>query len=255
MQLLEGCAADPRVLEDGSSVSECVKGSATPTRSEVANPLGVAEELVSEFVTLSSKNEQLEHTVEFLLQQVRRLQTLAYADSLTGLGNRRHFDMRLAFELRRAMQSSGPLTLLICDVDRFKLCNDTYGHPAGDALLSSVANLLKEYCRNAGDLAVRYGGDEFALLWPVAQETGRHLTDELRTRVRGLRVPRPGPGADRVTLSLSVTTFSGLGSCTARRFVGSADDALYRAKRSGRDRAVFAFCGGVTGLRGRGGSS
>jgi two-component system chemotaxis family response regulator WspR len=159
--------------------------------------------------------------------------------------------MRLKFELCRAVQSRVPLTLVICDVDRFKRCNDMYGHVTGDALLVGVANLLKQYCRTGADLPARYGGDEFALLWPgVAQNASRRLTDELRTRVRDLRVRHlSARGANHVTVSFGVTTFSGLGSCTPSRFLRSADDALYRAKRAGRDRAVFTYCGGRSARR------
>jgi diguanylate cyclase (GGDEF)-like protein len=194
-----------------------------------------------DFATLLSRNEELEATNRHLALRVEYLETLALIDPLPGLGNRRHFDASLLSELRRAAREREPLTLLICDVDRFKKRNDVYGHGTGDAMLIGICQVLKRYCRRGGDLAFRYAGDEFALLWPgVPGPAARSLAHEIGAATRDLRIGRLHAGAPKcVTLSIGGATFEGDRACAPDYFVPVADRALYRAKRVGRDRARF----------------
>lgn len=194
-----------------------------------------------ELSMLERKNAELENANRQLALDVQRLERLVYLDPLTGLGNRRHFDVVIASELRRAARSSEPLTLLICDVDRFKECNDAYGHDAGDTVLIEVASFLSGLHRRGGDLAVRYGGDEFALLLPGVEVDAAHrFAVELLASVGTLRIRHPRAGDARVTVSIGGGTFGGCGSCSPTRLVETADDALYRAKRAGRNRTELA---------------
>ena len=217
------------------------KGGGNRLQNEWAG-LPPAAEPFGELAALADRNEQLEDTIRSLTREVRRLEMLAYLDPLTGLGNRRHFDALLSSELGRAARTGEPLTLLICDVDRFKQCNDAYGHDTGDTLLVDIGNLLRRYCRRGGDLAVRYAGDEFALLWPgVGRHAGWRLADELRKAAHGLPIRHPrAAAAAPITMSVGGSTFEGRGRCLPARLVNSADRAMYRAKRTGRDRTVFA---------------
>jgi two-component system cell cycle response regulator len=204
------------------------KWTATPLPAEVA----------AEVLALTSKNEQLTKTVSRLQTALRRMEALAHLDPLTGLANRRQFLTRLELEIRRCARVEEPLTLVICDVDRFKRFNDTFGHPIGDRLLIDLSRLLQRHCRRGGDMAVRYAGDEFVLLWPgVTYAAARRLADEIRLAAHGLR-PRQTGAQISVTLSVGVTTFDGRGYCDYERLVRTGDRALYRAKRSGRDRTV-----------------
>lgn len=101
-----------------------------------------------------------------------RLETLAIEDSLTGLANRRRFDERLKEEWARAYRERSSLSLLMIDVDQFKSYNDDYGHPAGDACLRQVAQIIAAEAQRSGDLAARYGGEEFAMLLPNTDAAG-----------------------------------------------------------------------------------
>lgn len=192
--------------------------------------------------TLAQEKRDLEETNRRLMLEIQRLERLVYEDALTGLGNRRRFDAVLESELARAARSGASLTVLICDVDRFKHCNDTYGHMAGDGVLIEVAGVLRRFCRRGGDLAARYAGDEFALLLPgLTREDAEPFADHLRTTVSELSIRS---GEDRtpesVTISVGGATFRSTEAWRPAELVAAADEALYRAKAAGRNLTVFA---------------
>lgn len=178
---------------------------------------------------LSSLTAQLEAANENLL-------TLATTDSLTRLKNRRFFDERLTYLLAVAHRAATPLSLLMIDVDQFKDYNDAYGHPAGDAVLVSVASLLSRSSR-ASDTVARYGGEEFGLILPdTPGNAGVMAGEKLRKAVqRHPWVPRP------VTISVGVSTasFEGerkrMSSSLSAKIVQEADRALYESKARGRN--------------------
>ena len=173
-----------------------------------------------------------------LLDANRRLELLAATDPLTGLANRRRFDESLTAEMSRATRVGSPLSLLLCDIDCFKQFNDTYGHPAGDACLRSVASAMQGVFRRTVDLTARYGGEEFAVILPGA-DLGESLAlaDCLRTAVWELGLVHGcSTGAGRVTLSIGVVALDGARHQTPAALLDSADRAMYRAKQSGRNR-------------------
>jgi diguanylate cyclase (GGDEF)-like protein/PAS domain S-box-containing protein len=182
-----------------------------------------------------------------------RLETLAIEDGLTGLANRRRFDERLQEEWTRALRDGKPLSLLMIDVDHFKIFNDEYGHPAGDACLRSVAGVLAVEAKRTTDLAARYGGEEFALLLPDTDAAGcarigRRICRELRKTDIPHKSNLP---SGRVTASAggAVCWPASEGSAQPASLVEVADRALYAAKEGGRDRFVMA--GEVVALRPR----
>ena len=172
----------------------------------------------------------------------RQLSVLVRQDGLTGLGNRRHFDDMLGTEYRRAMRMGTPLTLIMVDVDRFKAFNDLYGHPAGDACLQAVARALAGSLRRPADLAVRYGGEEFAVLLPSTDEAGALVSAQrIQDAIRGAAVPHAGSDGGAVSLSLGVAVLlPGEGGDGPAALVEAADTALYAAKRAGRNRVQVA---------------
>jgi diguanylate cyclase (GGDEF)-like protein len=167
-----------------------------------------------------------------------RLEQLTRSDPLTGLANRRHFDEMKDVEFRRATRLDQPLSVLMCDVDCFKRYNDTYGHALGDQCLQTVAKTLKSVFARAGELVARVGGEEFAVLLPGADlEQARQAAERLRQALAVQAVVHASSQvAAHVTLSIGVAQFD---PQTMDRFdllLQSADQALYRAKRLGRDR-------------------
>lgn len=173
-----------------------------------------------------------------------RLETLAIEDSLTGLANRRRFDERLNEEWARAYRDRSSLGLLMIDVDHFKAYNDEYGHPAGDACLRVIAKIIAAEMQRVGDLAVRYGGEEFAMLLPNTDAAGcARIGERIRRAVHdaGL-VHASNPATPCVTVSVggaacrpSFERTAGAGS-----LVEAADRALYAAKDAGRDRLMMS---------------
>lgn len=170
----------------------------------------------------------------------RELERLAQVDGLTGIPNRRSFDVALAREWRRAQRSGQPLALIMGDVDHFKRYNDSLGHPAGDECLRRVARALAGQPRRPADLAARYGGEEFAVLLPDTDRDGAlHLAERIVAITRGLSIPHPDSSTgDVVTLSLGVGVLRPRPHLESSTLVCLADEALYEAKEGGRDRVV-----------------
>lgn len=176
-----------------------------------------------------------------------KLAALAMLDSLTGLPNRRRFDERLAEEWARAGRDGSSLSLLLIDVDHFKKFNDQHGHQAGDLCLQKVAVALAGEAHRPADLAARYGGEEFVLLLPDTEAAGCKLVGERiqrELRKLGIDHAQNAPGL-RVTVSLGGATFAPafrVGSSISA-LIEAADQALYEAKRRGRDRIVMSPAG------------
>jgi diguanylate cyclase (GGDEF)-like protein len=164
-------------------------------------------------------------------RQADRLLQLSQLDPLTGLGNARELEQRLEEETARARRYRHPLSLLFLDVDGLKRINDRDGHHAGDAALLRVADALRQAARGT-DFAMRWAGDEFALLAPeTASEPAARLAERIRAIVAG-------PGSEGVTVSVGVATTHGGTYATPDRLRARADAALYAAKGQGRDRVV-----------------
>jgi diguanylate cyclase (GGDEF)-like protein/PAS domain S-box-containing protein len=189
---------------------------------------------------LQAKTERLEEVTAKLSQ-------LAREDHLTGLANRRTFDDILIKEIERARRSQLPLALIMADVDHFKRFNDSYGHPAGDDVLRAVARAIEGILRRPGDLAARFGGEEFTLILPnTTAEGARIIAQKARQAVASLVFDHPDRGPHGVTISLGVAMLpSGQHLAESKddlaaSFVETADKALYRAKAAGRNRVVLA---------------
>ncbi|MDD3354012.1 sensor domain-containing diguanylate cyclase [Zoogloea sp.] len=183
---------------------------------------------------LLAANEELErrfHEIDDLHEQLREQ---ANRDPLTGLYNRRYLDSTLERELARCKRDGHSLSVLLIDIDHFKRINDTYGHPAGDEILIRLAHLMGGMARS-GDVVCRYGGEEFLLLMPAMPlEAALERAESLRQAFGGLEVPF-GDFRLQASLSIGVAAYPGHGT-SAESLIHHADDALYRAKRAGRNR-------------------
>lgn len=164
------------------------------------------------------------------------LETLSVTDGLTGLFNHKHLMQTLGTEVARAQRHKHPLSVLMIDVDHFKQYNDRFGHQMGDKLLADIAALFKRTTRSI-DYAARYGGDEFLLLLhEVASADALLLADRVRSAVAAAAF---GPGDHKITVSIGVASYPEHGE-TVETVIASADTALYKAKRGGRNGIVLA---------------
>ncbi len=196
-----------------------------------------------------SKRKAAEDQVQALNAELARQ---AHTDALTGLGNRRSFDAVFDLAWRRAHRDATSLSLLMIDVDRFKLFNDRYGHPAGDACLHAVATAVAQCVRRPSDFVGRYGGEEIVVLLPDTPAAGAQIIAGLiRAAIEGLNIPHEGnPPSLVVTASLGVATVSPRhesGPDGAKALLHQADCALYEAKQSGRNRVVAAMMAPAAG--------
>lgn len=162
-----------------------------------------------------------------------RLHELAVTDGLTQIANHRHFQDRLREEFRRAQRYDDPLALILVDLDHFKTVNDNFGHQVGDEVLAAMAGCLKAAVRET-DFVARYGGEEFAVLLPKTHLAGA-LTVAERIVTEMLSI-KAGPAGLKVTASFGVSGFPGRSVNTSEQLVRTADEALYRAKREGRNK-------------------
>lgn len=184
----------------------------------------------------------LRRSQQELMETNLELQRLTNVDGLTGLSNRRYFDQYLDTEWRQSMRAQETISLLIIDVDHFKQYNDTYGHLAGDEVLKAVARALKGAFQRPKDLAVRLGGEEFAVVLPQTQGSDlAFLADKVVRAIEALGLPHAAsPIADKVTISVGGATHVPAGDEMPERLIEAADKAMYEAKRAGRNRAVTA---------------
>ena len=172
----------------------------------------------------------------------RQLRELAGKDQLTGIANRRSLDFCLEHEWSRNGRSGQMLSLLFIDVDCFKQYNDHYGHHAGDQCLIRVASLLHQHARRPCDLAARFGGEEFAVVLPETDASiALRIAEEIRHDFAALQLPHAAsPILPHVTLSIGVATMLPEHSKTSEHLLRAADEALYAAKRRGRNQVVEA---------------
>ena len=170
------------------------------------------------------------------------LRQLSFLDGLTGIANRRRFDEALASEWRRCGRSGLPLSLIMVDVDQFKLYNDRYGHQAGDECLRAVASVLAEQARRPGELVARFGGEEFSCLLPgLDTEAAAGLAERMRQGVVERAIPHHSSSvAGHVTISLGVATLVPGADVLPATLPELADRMLYKAKHDGRNRVCSA---------------
>lgn len=188
------------------------------------------------------REKELIDTLKQLSEANRVLTLLSAQDGLTGLANRRHFDEHFSAEWRRAMRDRQPLSLVMVDIDHFKLYNDHYGHQGGDDCLRQVAAIIGQVARRPADIAARYGGEEFVMVLPETPIEGAiRIAEEAAASVRALQLPHAKSlVAPHVTVSMGVACVVPNRETEMKELVERADKALYAAKRQGRDRVKAA---------------
>lgn len=223
-----------RTRKDGVNVPFMY--SATPFRGLDGAVIG----MVARFKDITER-KYAENTLK---EANERLERLSASDGLTGVANRRSFDQTLQREWTRLQRTKDCLSLIMCDVDFFKLFNDTYGHQGGDDCLKSVAATLQETARRGGDCVARYGGEEFAVIMPATDEKSAvHVAENIRRAVEKMGIAHSKSSiASCVTLSLGVATVIPDDQGTPELLIKKADNALYLAKASGRNRVVVENC-------------
>lgn len=198
---------------------------------------------------LNAKLRAMERIAEMrqqLQQANRELQSMAVKDGLTGLANRRHFDEVMKTEFKRCFHTGSSLSLVLCDIDHFKLYNDNYGHQAGDDCLKEVAAALQQVVADrTNSLAARYGGEEFAFILPDTQiHDAAIIAESIKEAVSSLNIQHKFSSVtDHVTLSCGVTSIKPekgqILPLLTRKLIAGADHGLYKAKDNGRNQVAI----------------
>jgi len=186
-------------------------------------------------VTIAVGREKL------LREQTLVLRSQTFSDGLTGVANRRQFDVTLEREMRRALRTGNPLSLLMIDIDHFKDYNDYYGHQQGDGCLIQVAAELAAMLKRPTDLLARYGGEEFAAILPDTNaQQALQMAEAIRLRTADLRIPheKTGDQLRHITVSIGAATKHPDQPLEIAALIGAADRALYLSKRTGRNRVT-----------------
>lgn len=191
-------------------------------------------EIDNSFFTLSIRDISIRKAYE------QKLGWMSSHDELTKINNRRYFNEQINKEWLRMLRNQESLALIILDVDYFKNYNDSLGHQAGDLCLEKIAGCLTEVCRRAGDLVARYGGEEFTILLPGTDLEGAlQVANNLKSKVSALNLAHPNSSVSKkVSVSMGVSAMVPLMGCSYERLIRFADQALYQAKQSGRNK----FC-------------
>lgn len=202
--------------------------------------------LLNRPIQLRSALNALRENEEKLKETNQQLTEMAVMDGLTGVGNRRAFDDHLQSEWGRCQRSGDPVSLIIFDIDFFKIYNDTYGHLAGDTCLKRIADVLltSSYMRRPGDLLARYGGEEFVVvLSGSGEEAASKIGERIRSDVATMKIPHEktkAEGLDTVTVSIGVAGMVPQRGETPKSLIKAADEALYSAKFKGRNCVVVS---------------
>jgi len=177
-----------------------------------------------------------------LNEQNKLLESLSMTDQLTDVPNRRSFDARMKHEWRIAMREKTPISILMMDIDNFKTYNDNYGHQQGDAVLQIVAKAIEKEAKRPGDFSARWGGEEFAVLLSNTNAKGALVVAEtIRSSIEDLKISLLADGSiTKVTVSIGVHTLTSVQNVSSDYFISGADEALYKAKKLGRNR-VFTY--------------
>jgi len=178
------------------------------------------------------------HTHMQMVEQMRIIRRLSTTDELTGLPNRRYFNGQMNKECGRAIREASWLSLLIIDIDRFKVYNDTYGHPQGDIAMQAVAKVFEKVLKRTSDIVARWGGEEFTMLLPRTDAKGAaEVAEHIRASIENLIIPCADGTPTRITVSIGANAeLPTITETTPEGLVSGADKALYQAKKSGRNR-------------------
>jgi diguanylate cyclase (GGDEF)-like protein len=230
----------PRFYQTGLFVTLCVFGVALALMGAYRWRLRVLRDLQADLMRLvRERTEQLEEANRSLAQ-------MSYVDALTEVANRRSFEEALTTEWRRAARARSNLSLVMIDIDGFKSYNDALGHQAGDECLRKVAQVITESAGRAADTVARYGGEEFVILLPDTDVAGAAaLGERVRAAIDHRNIWHPAMPKDRLTVSVGVATVTGQDGQDAAALVRAADNALYQAKRDGRNLVRVARRDGV----------
>lgn len=224
------------------SIEDKVQGIEAGADDFITKPFNKMELLarVRSLLRIKFLYDELVKKIYQLDQAKKRLQQLAITDGLTGLYNYRFFKEQLLHEMDRAARHNLSLSLIMMDIDNFKIYNDTNGHPAGDEVLRRIAKVLQNNIRKI-DIAARYGGEEFAIILPEeSPESAKIVTEKIRRLVEEEPIPFEDKQPNKkLTISLGLATFP-IDAEDWKQLVSKADQRLYKAKKSGRNRAVFA---------------
>ena len=194
---------------------------------------GTADSFVSNMRDVSDRIE----TERKLAKAAVAMAQLAATDQLTGVANRRRFNEQLDREWRRTARDESPLSLLLLDVDFFKIYNDTYGHQGGDDVLKAVAATIAGALRRPADLVARWGGEEFVVMLPATDVKGAiGVAEIVRAAIEALHIPHRGSACGFLTVSVGVATAYPCRSHAREPLIAEADANLYEAKRHGRNR-------------------
>lgn len=237
-------SASTQAAEFGHSLEGHAKVLASPQEPEkirevVADMLCGTRKMQSVTQTLSAKLQARTNEVNALTESLRRAQSEALLDSLTGLKNRRGLE-RAVEELLRDLPGLQGSALLLADIDHFKVVNDTYGHVLGDKVIRAVAHVLRSSIKGR-DVAARLGGEEFAILLPQTSLTGAAaVAEQIRGTVEQGRICRPDGNESIGKVTLSVGVAAARPGDTLEALLERADAAMYAAKRAGRNRVSLA---------------
>lgn len=197
--------------------------------------------LVGEIINNALKNinykKKLQLAQKQLINANTKLNKLANTDALTDIANRRFFDTSLKSEIKRSARQHQPISLIMCDIDFFKRYNDNYGHHKGDETLKHVARALKNLCKREGDIAARYGGEEFAIILPATNiEQCHKFALLIEQKIKALNITHEfSPIAPYITLSFGCFCSYPNADTHTETLIKSADIALYKAKKAGRN--------------------
>jgi diguanylate cyclase (GGDEF)-like protein/PAS domain S-box-containing protein len=239
--LLEGAipsySIEKRLIRNGGGVI-WANLTMSLVRSESGEPdyfISVIEDISARKHAESERDELLRNLEIQVKQRTAELERLSLTDGLTGIPNRRHFDKALAAEWARSVRSKRNLSLILIDIDDFKVLNDSFGHVQGDNAIKAVASAVQQVALRSSDLGARYGGDEFAVLLPETEVTGaQRLAGRLKDVLGNTSLSNPFATQLKVTVSQGIACIAGSSQKSATTLLLAADRALYTAKKQGR---------------------